>query len=252
MDQAHRARIEYEAIVVAYAMSRLDGAYLRSRRLGAWTRAFDEASGALAVPASSIKNLRDEFDPVHGNSRRGWHKRPLRPNRQRVMAEFCEVSDDALMEFVDRVIRRDTDSIAEALDSLASGPTVAFNTAERLRTGRLAEEYFLAHSPEIVGAPPEDVLDHRLSARGFDFGLRSRPEIAVEVKGLRRMSGEILFTDREWREARLRGTSYWVVVVGNLEGTAVARLFGDPSTSMRAICRYQKSITANWSAKVDL
>ena len=33
---------------------------------------------ALGAKPASIKNYRDEFDPVFPNKRKGWHKRPMR------------------------------------------------------------------------------------------------------------------------------------------------------------------------------
>ncbi len=82
--------LETSVIVVGYAMSRLDRQYLRAFGHRSWKAAFADAGAGLAVAPSSLKNLRDEFDPVHGNSRRGWHARPLRKSRQRVLAELCE------------------------------------------------------------------------------------------------------------------------------------------------------------------
>ncbi len=127
-------------------MSRLDSAYLRFRGGRTCRRAFEEAARALSIPPSSLKNLRDEFDPVNSNSRRGWHQRPLRPNRQRVLDDLKDVSDDALMALVDRIIARDEEATAEAIDSMAAATRPAHGVAERLLTGRRAEEYFVAHS----------------------------------------------------------------------------------------------------------
>lgn len=171
-------------------------------------------AGALSVPSSSIKNLRDEFDPLHGNQRIGWHQRPLRPNRQRVLDDLKDVSDAALMALVDRIIARDEEATAEAVDSLAAIPRTAHNVAERLLTGRRAEEYFLAHSHSLVGIEAERLLDRRQSACGYDFGVTRSPEVGIEVKGLKHGSGEILFTDREWNEANIRLDNYWLVVIG--------------------------------------
>src|SRR5690242_20035220 len=94
-----RQRIETEAIILGYAMSRLDTRYLAETAAQSWRHAFATASTALTIPSASIKNLRDEFDPLHGNRRKGWRGRAMRPNRQRVADEFAEVSDDALIEF---------------------------------------------------------------------------------------------------------------------------------------------------------
>ena len=105
-EEPQRTRLETEALIVGYAMSRLDTDYLRLRRFSQWQEAFCEAATALGEPKASFKNLRDEFDPLHDNPRLGWHQRQLRPNRQRVLDELHGVSDDALMELVGRIFAK--------------------------------------------------------------------------------------------------------------------------------------------------
>src|SRR5690242_891191 len=70
--QTRRQRLETAAIVVGYAMSRFDAAYLASRGLTSWRACFEEAGRAMRKPPATFKNLRDEFDPIHANSRQGW------------------------------------------------------------------------------------------------------------------------------------------------------------------------------------
>lgn len=252
--QTKRTRLETEALVIGYAMSRLDAVYLVTRGLSTWRQAFAEAATALSEPPASFKNLRDEFDPVHRNPRRGWRNRPLRPNRQRVLDELEEVSDAALLELVARVLQRDEAATVEAIDSLAVVTRVAHNVAERLLTGRRAEEYFMAHCAQLVQVKPHDLLDLRQAARGFDFGVQGQPQQAIEVKGLKQSRGAIQFTDREWSEATFRRTDYWLVVVGNLiNDEPAARVIRDPRATLTdASCRYQKSITATWHATVQV
>jgi len=103
----NRTRLETEAIVVGYGMSRLDSEYLGRLGFGSWTVAFENAAASLQEPASSFRNLRDEFDPIHPNLRQGRHKRPLRQSRQRVIDELADVSDDALIELIRRILARD-------------------------------------------------------------------------------------------------------------------------------------------------
>lgn len=247
-----RARLETEALVLGYAMSRLDGQYLRYRDVGTWKKAFAEAALALAVRPSSIKNLRDEFDPVHGNQRRGWHQRPLRPNRQRVLDDLKDVSDDALMALVDRIIARDEDATAEAVDSMAVIPRTAHNVAERLLTGRRAEEFFLAHSQSLIGIEPDELEDRRQSACGYDFGVKRLPKVSIEIKGLKQVTGEILFTDREWSEASTRLEDYWLVVIGNLDAKPRGKVLRNPHCNLRAICSYQVTVAAVWRSKFSV
>ncbi|MCU0916069.1 MAG: DUF3883 domain-containing protein [Planctomycetes bacterium] len=209
MSQSNRKRLETIAIIVGYAMSRLDDRYLRSQEVRTWRAAFDRAAKALGVRPASLKNLRDEFDPFHDNSRRGWWRRPLRPNRQRVMGDLSEVSDDALLECVSRIFARDETATEELLDSLVEVRAPAHNVAERLLTGRRAENLFLENCELWTGIRRTDVLDRRDSALGFDFAVAGLPERAIEVKGLKGRSGAIQFTDREWSEAKVRGPDYW-------------------------------------------
>ncbi len=136
MDDRKRTRLATEEIVVGYAMSRLHASYYASRGLESWNLAYAEAALALDRPEMTLKNLRDEFDPYHGNPRKGWRGRLLRLDRQRVLDDLRGVSDDALLELVNRILVRDEDSVVEAIDSLARVESVAANVAERLLTGR--------------------------------------------------------------------------------------------------------------------
>src|SRR5579862_7854767 len=129
------------ALMIGYAMSRLDRTYLEARGLKTWKEAYEEAGLAVGRGQNSIKNLRDAFDPLHG-TKRGWWQRPMIRSRRRVAAELCDVSDQALLALVDRVIgeaEADVDGVVAAMTD-CEADTV--NVAERLLTGRRAEAFF--------------------------------------------------------------------------------------------------------------
>ena len=174
----------------------------------------------------------------------------MRPNRQRVMGQLCEVSDAALLEMIDRILTHDPDAVREVVSPLSKPAERMHNVAERLLTGRLAEEFFLTNAQAIVNIAPSLLLDHRTLARGYDFGVLGRDGIAIEVKGMKQKRGGIAFTDREWSEAKARRVDYWLVVVGNLETSAIARLIPDPTATLEAECKYQTTIAASWRANV--
>jgi hypothetical protein len=244
--------LETSALIVGYAMSRLDRTYLTARQLNTWKQAYAQAGSLLRVAPASLKNLRDEFDPVHGNARRGWTNRPMRPNRQRVMGELCEVSNAALLEMVDAILMGDPDAVQDVVKPLSRPTARIHNVAERLRTGRLAEAFFREHCLEIAGVLESRLLDHRELFLGYDFGILSRAKIAIEVKGIKQARGAIAFTDREWKEATLRRQDYWLVVVGNLATKPVAKLIPDPTATLHVKCHYQTTIAATWRATVDV
>lgn len=247
-----RQRIETEAIILGYAMSRLDDRYLSATGMKSWRAAFDSAADVLTVPRASFKNLRDEFDPIHDNQRKGWHARELRPNRQRVADEFSEVSDEALIEFVRRILARDGAATEEAVDALLPVTRIPANVAERLLTGRRAEEFFLANSLDLVGMAAESLIDCRIAAKGFDFDTPPNDDRVFEVKGLKKEKGDIQFTDREWSEARDRGNSYWLIVVGNLQAKPAARVIPNPHISLVATCVWRRSVAATWRSTVSI
>jgi hypothetical protein len=251
-DEKKRTRLETEAIVIGYAMSRLDQTYLAARHVSTWQQAYQEAASALAKPPQTFNNLRDEFDPVHPNARQGWHNRPMRDSREKVLNELKDVSDDALLELVKHILQRNEEVTSEAIDSLVPVNRIAQNVAERLLTGRRAEEYFLSNTQQIIQVPSDQIVDLRNAALGYDFGIQNQPHWAVEVKGLKTKRGNIQFTDREWAEAKQRNIHYWVVVVGNLAAEPSAKIFRDPYHTLTVQSRYRQSVTVEWTSTVSL
>ncbi len=244
---AHRLQTAH--LVVGYAMSRLDKRFLAAFGYRTWQAAFDDTAGRLDARPKSIKGLRDEFDPLFpAGGRRGWANRKMLPSRSKVVHELAEVSDEALVALVGGILRRRDEAANEALDALAPRTGVPAAAAERLLTGRRAEEYILEHSEAVLGVPHADIEDPRESMLGFDFRLVVNPEVVVEVKGLRALSGQLLFTDREWKEANVRRSAYWLVVVGNLAAEPRARVVKNPSQSplVSATCRYERALRPVW------
>ncbi len=233
-------------------MSRLDRGYLSRMGFTSWSSAFAQAAKAMNRPSDTFKNLRDEFDPYHSNNRQGWHLRPIRQSRQRVIDELSLASDDAVFELVRRILAGQENDVIEAVDSLAVTTNVAHNVAERLLTGRRAEEYFLENSQLIVGLAKNSVIDLRNAACGYYFGSSLKSELAIEVKGLRTTKGPILFTDREWSEARIRSANYVLVVVGNLAAEPCHKVFSNPYANIEATCSFQTNVAATWRSTVQL
>jgi len=245
-----RQIIEYESLIVAYAMSRLDRRFLEARGLPSWSAAFKQIGSQIDTKPASLKNLRDEFDPVHDNTRRGWINRPMRPNRQRVIAEFSELSDDGLMEIVGRILSRDPVVTNEVVEPLAASRNRLENVADRLRTGRMAEEFFLRESKRICGIGADEILDRRTDAQGYDFGVLSRSSLMIEVKGLSVAAGDILFTDLEWNVAKQNRGEYWLVVVGCLPDEPLAKLLIDPFARFRIRSVIERCTRVSWRSRV--
>lgn len=245
-------RIKAETVIVGYALSRLDKQLLREIGWTSFRDAYLAVEKEFDEKWKSVKGIRDEFDPYFDNGRRGWFQHPLRKPLVAVLHEFENVSDAALVETVRRIMSRDISPLKEVLESISDPPTRASGVAERLLTGRLAEEFFMKSCKAIVDVTPSKLVDMRLSGRGYDFSISTFPDVAIEVKGLKTSRGDILFTDREWSEARLRGADYWLVVVGCLPDAPRALLVPDPSSVLTATCSLVQSASAVWRAGVKV
>jgi Protein NO VEIN, C-terminal len=247
-----RQAINYESLIVAYAMSRLDQRFLSALAQSSWRAAFAWAGERIGVKASSLKNLRDEFDPIHSNSRRGWVSRPMRRDRAEIVTNFSELPDAELMEVVRGVLSRDPTVEDQIVEPLADAHQRIANVAQRLRTGRLAEEFFFHNSADICGVITADLLDERQSAQGYDFAVRPRPSLRIEVKGLTSRTGDIVFTDLEWRVAREVRRDYWLVVVGCLASQPAAKVYTDPHRILRATEVIEQVQRVSWRSRVSV
>ena len=67
------------ALVIAYFLSKYDELAYASLGYSSKVATHDEIGRLLDVQASSVRNMRDEFDPVHDNPRVGWYQRKMAP-----------------------------------------------------------------------------------------------------------------------------------------------------------------------------
>src|SRR5213594_3702038 len=75
-------------ILAGLYLSRYDGAGLRKLGFESFIEAFNVIGYALGSRPASIKNYRDEFDPLFPNRRKGWHKRATREYCLKVFDEY--------------------------------------------------------------------------------------------------------------------------------------------------------------------
>ena len=67
-----------KSVLAGLFLSKFDFEGLKFLGFDNFTEAFNVIGLALGVQPASIKNYRDEFDPLFPNERRGWHKREIR------------------------------------------------------------------------------------------------------------------------------------------------------------------------------
>ena len=246
-----RASTRDKAILAGLYLSKFDTAGLRMLGLNSFLEAFNVIGFALGASPASIKNYRDEFDPLFPNNRQGWHKRTMRAHCKAVLDDHGSLQIDAFSRLIKSVIYKDRD-IGLLVDDAdqASGESTSF--AKRLITGQAAENYFSLHYREISLFDGFSLEDTTMHGCGFDFRLTSPGTFyAVEVKGIQESSGSISMTAKEYSVASILRDRYFLMVVKNFRETPCHQLFRDPvGSNLNFVKKEQTVVQVNWAAKV--
>ncbi len=227
------------ALIVAYFLSRYDLAAYEllgypGRQKG---RAHDEIGKALDVNPNTLKNRRDDFDPLHRH-RAGWHQYELSGPKRQVVQEFCELTINELFAVVQMILQgnlTDGDPLISTGEADTDSGTVLPESSTRGLTGARAEELF----QELFAAnrlPFSGTLeDKTMHGCGYDFEISSDRETAyVEVKGLDAALGGVLLTCKEWEVAKRFGDEFYLVLIRNIGDEPEVVIVRDPYTNLSA------------------
>src|ERR1700676_869935 len=88
---SQRIAAREKLILVALYLSKYDSLGLKRLGFDSFVEAFNVLGYALGSKPASVKNYRDEFDPLFPNRRKGWHKRPIREYCRKVFEEYKEL-----------------------------------------------------------------------------------------------------------------------------------------------------------------
>lgn len=254
----------FQAMIVAYFLSRDDARAYDALGYGTQLATHDAVAARFDVKRNTVKNWRDEFDAVHDNSRQGWYQRPQRPSRARLAERYRDLSFDALLALVQRLLRfpssgPDLEVSAEILvpdsvdgdedetDEAADEASAVGTASARAVTGRAAEEAFAAFHAATATPVPGRLIDQRTSAEGYDFEIKTEGESCfVEVKGLAGSSGTVTLTAREWASAKKYQERYFLALV--LEAGSAPRIVfvRNPSASLSPNLRLVQVIQEQW------
>jgi uncharacterized protein DUF3883 len=190
-----------------------------------FTEAYNVLGYAVGAPPASIKNYRDEFDPLFANPRKGWHNRPTRDHCLKVLNEYRDLDIELFSGLIMSLAGPGESALSEVqADDEARDDDSHF--AKRLITGRAAERYFeMNHHqlPEFQGWTVENTTQ---LGCGFDFRLQSKAAdefLGVEVKGLKGRTGSLSLTPKEHRVAAALEDRFFLFIVKKLRGNTLPR-----------------------------
>lgn len=235
-----------KAIMCGLYLSKFDTEGLLSLGFSTFTEAFNVLGFALNAKPSSIKNYRDEMDPYFPNDRQGWHNRKMRDHCEIIYEQYRDYSLEDMKSLVYIITE-----CALASDNQEPEPQESNGFAQRLLTGRAAENFFLEQYRKEPEFSELNVLDVTLTGCGFDFKLlngSNMPPIAVEVKGIRSDKGSILLTNKEYGVASELETLYYLYVVKNFEEKPFAVKIQNPVNSNLQLKKQERKIVqVSWS-----
>lgn len=207
--------IRDKAVLIGLYLSKFDDKALRALDLSSFTEAFNILGLSISVKPTSLKNYRDEFDPIFPNQRMGWHNRNTRQYCQDIYNNF---GDKKFIEFTNIIkgILLDNYDI-DLISQKTSKKDFSESVAKRLITGKSAEGYFKLNYKKILEFRDYNIKDTTNLACGFDYKVYNNEDnfYCVEVKGLNTKSGSISLTEKEYNIAENLKDSYCLFIVLN-------------------------------------
>ncbi len=216
-----------KAMLIGMYLSKYDKRALDILGFESFTEAFNVIGLAINAKPLSIRNYRDEFDPVFPNERKGWHKRPMFRTRKEMLDKYTDLDLSAFTEIIKQVIYKnpDIDLIKDKIGEQEKQNTFA----KRLLTGQAAEQYFKDNYKSVDYFSSGTLEDTTKQGCGFDFKLNFGGKFfAVEVKGLEKNRGGIGLTDKEYRTATYLRENYFIFLVKNFIETPNHSIFRNP------------------------
>ena len=93
-------KLRDKSILVGLYLSKFSQNGLVELGFESFQEAFNVLGFSLGVKPASIKNYRDEFDPLFPNERKGWHKRNTRDYCKVIFDEFGNLKFKSFTELI--------------------------------------------------------------------------------------------------------------------------------------------------------
>lgn len=221
-----------KAILMGLFLSRFDKQALESFGFSGFRQAYNVLGLSIGYIPKSIQNYRDEFDPYFPNERKGWRNRKLRDYCKEYLDATRELSFEEfyllIKSFVDEGIVDEKDIVKERKK------TSRGFMANRLITGKAAEEYFVMNYQTIDLFHNYDLTNTTQMGCGFDFKLSlNQQRYYVEVKGINERTGNILMTEKEYSVADDLRDLYCLFIVSNFREKPEHKVFFNPLYSQQ-------------------
>jgi len=241
-----------KSILAGLYLSKFDTEGLKFLGFDNFTEAFNVIGLALDIKPASVKNYRDEFDPLFPNERQGWHKREIRPYCKDIFNAFKDLDIANFSNLLKEIIYENHE-LDVLMEQIAKKEDKESSFAKRLITGQAAEQYFKDNFLSVDIFKGYNLEDTTKIGCGFDFKLIAEEKeryFGVEVKGLNESSGNIALTNKEHAVADFLKNRYFIFVVKNFKEKPFHQIYQDPIKNLSFNRIENKVVQISWNTAV--
>jgi hypothetical protein len=238
-------------ILAGLFLSKFDLEGLNILGFSSFTEAFNCLGYALGGRPASIKNYRDEFDPLFPNPRQGWKNRHRRMHCMELEEKFRGLSISDFAQLISNFCGASWIQEKEKADmDIAETDQTSF--AKRLVTGVSAEKYFEAKWKEIPDFSDCTIENTTAHGCGFDFKVWPKSGIefqAVEVKGMAGSRGAISLTEKEHKTSVELQDRFFLFIVINFQESPFHEIYRNPLSCNLNFTRKERVVVqVSWTA----
>jgi hypothetical protein len=242
-----------QLILAGLYLSKYDSIGLRKLGFGSFVEAFNVIGYAMRARPASIKNYRDEFDPLFPNRRKGWHKRPVRKYCLKVFEDYKDLDLESFTGLIKSFAGYDENVWSQAQEKGEEDEGESC-FAKRLITGLAAEQYFESVQPTVPEFKDYVAENTTRLGCGYDFRLRTETQkefLAVEVKGLRERMGTLSLTPKEHEVAAELRDRFFLFVVKNFQESPFHEIFPNPLSGRLQFTKIERvTVHVSWLTRI--
>lgn len=240
-------------ILTGLYLSKYDSLGLKKLGFESFVEAFNVIGYAMGSKPASIKNYRDEFDPLFPNRRKGWHKRQIRSYCLKVFKDYKSLDLESFTGLVRSFAGYD-ENVWSEIQAQEEHDESESQFAKRLITGLAAERYFESVQPSLPEFKDHVVENTTRLGCGNDFRLRIKAQedfLAVEVKGLKERMGNLSLTPKEHEVATAFRDRFFLFIVKNFQESPFHEIFQNPLSGRLQFRKSERvTVHVSWVANV--
>ena len=229
-----------KAMLMGLFISKFDKRALNSFGFTSKQEVYNVFGYAAKASPNSIKLYKQEYDPYYPNGNQGFAKRKTKTHCLELMERFDNLSFDEFQCIVNMFVLDQYVDLRDIRKDKWQSKERKF-MANRLLTGKAAEEYFVLNYQNITPFQNYLLTDTTNMGCGFDYKLSlNNDNYYVEVKGINERQGNILMTDKEHSMAEELLERYCLFVVCNFKKSPIHQMFFNPLYDERLLFAKQE------------